>query len=139
MPNPIGEKSASRGNMTVKDNELYSINYDLWGGTYLLKTNNLITWSVVKNHLLCETNETSILWTGSKFIALFRMTDDTKNSIIGFSDNGIDWSYKIFPLKAHCPTLDLINLNSYGNTKAIAITYRDVNLYNSLFNRVYFK
>ena len=138
MPNPIGNRSASRGNMTIKDNELYSINYDLWSGTFLLKTNDLITWSVVKNHLLYETNETSILWTGSKFIALFRMTDDTKNSVIGFSNNGIDWSYKTFPLKAHCPTLDLINLNSYGNTKAIAITYRDVNLYNSLFNRVYF-
>ena len=138
MPNPIGERSASRGNMTIKDNELYSINYDLWSGTYLLKTSNLENWSVVKNHLLYETNETSILWTGSKFIALFRMTDDTKNSIIGFSDNAIDWSYKTFPLKAHCPTLDLINLNLYGNTKAIAITYRDVNLYNSLFNRVYF-
>ena len=138
MPNPIGERSASRGNMTIKDNELYSINYDLWSGTFLLKTNDLITWSVVKNHLLYETNEAAILWTGSKFIAIFRMTDDTKNSIIGFSNNGIDWSYKTFPLKAHCPTLDLVNLNQYGNTKAIAITYRDVNLYNSLFNRVYF-
>ena len=138
MPNPIGERSASRGNMTIKDNELYSINYDLWRGTYLLKTSNLENWEVVNNHLLYETNETSILWTGSKFIALFRMTDDTKNSIIGFSNNGIDWEYKTFPLKAHCPTLDLINLNSYGNTKAIAITYRDVNLYNSLFSRVYF-
>lgn len=138
MPNPIGERSASRGNMTIKDDELYSINYDLWSGTFLLKTNDLITWSVVKNHLLYETNETSILWTGTKFISLFRMTDDTKNSVIGFSNDGIDWSFKTFPLKAHCPTLDLINLNSYGNTKAIAISYRDVNLYNSLFNRVYF-
>ena len=138
MPNPIGERSASRGNMTIKDNELYSINYDLWSGTFLLKTNDLITWSVVKNHLLYETNEAAILWTGSKFIAIFRMTDDTKNSIIGFSNNGIDWRYKTFPLNAHCPTLDLVNLNQYGNTKAIAITYRDVNLYNSLFNRVYF-
>lgn len=138
MVNPIGERSASRGNMTIKDGELYSVNYDLWSGTYLLKTSDLSNWSVVKNHLLYETNETSILWTGSKFIALFRMTDDTKNSTIGFSSNGIDWTYKTFPLKAHCPTLDLVNLNLYGNTKAIAITYRDVNLYNSLFNRVYF-
>ena len=136
LPNPIGTYSATRGNMCVKDGYIYTINYDLWGGTYLLRSNNLTEWVHVCN-LKENTNEGSIAYLNNKFVCLLRITDsDGDNFLFGESLDGVNWNFKPFPIRGACPTLQEIQLSDYS--KSLVVTYRDISVLKTSFNRCYF-
>jgi len=124
LPSPNGDYARSRGNMAIKDGELYVINYLLTNNTFLLKTTDLVNWSIVMADLKTETNEASIIYSGGKFIAVFRQKKSGVGEyeqplLFGESIDGLNWSFKELEIKGHCPSLHLIEEDRY------LITYRE--------------
>lgn len=116
---PAGSaNNASCGNMTVYNSELYIIAYDplstSFGSTftYLVKTSDGLTFTIVKDVLSKNTNESSVASYNGKLYALLRQhrnPDKTNLPILfGVSSDGLTWDFKETSLKGQCPSLKVI-------------------------------
>ena len=135
---------ASRGDMAIYNNELYCILYGMWDGTYLVKSSDLSSWNIVTK-LLPNTDEASIVYNNdnynadeNKFIAIFRQTSTgfTGNFIYGQSYDGINWSYKEMSIKAHCPTIKILQISNYS--RVLCVLYRNPSYLKSGLCRSYY-
>lgn len=143
LPSPNSANNASRGNMAISGNTLYSINYFNWNDTFIVSTTDLENWTVTVPLLKADTNEASITFVQNKFICLLRQAIYDSNGkdydsplLWGESVDGVTWDFKELPLYGHCPSLHVLKVNAFGTDRLI-VSYRDMSQ-NSTLKRGYF-
>lgn len=135
LPSLNNSDNATSGNMTVKDNRIFMVNYTVdpvngyINDSYLVSTD--LTNHAVVGLVKAQTNEVSIHWdnSGFGFTAVLRQSADgdggnnNKNILVGRSMDGVNWTFKELPIRGHAPSLKAVG-------SKLVVTYRSLNHFN---------
>lgn len=124
--------SAARGNMVVVDGVIYTVCYNRWSVSWIVKSeDNGDSWKVVSwlderlwtNQLECNrVNETSLGYYDGKMYAVGRQAsggDDYRLEIGVSEDLGANWEWSFLSVEGQAPSL-----TAYGDS--FILTYRDM-------------
>lgn len=131
MPNKTESKlAAARGNMLLLNNEIYSVNYNAWDNSWLVKSSDMgQTWEYVTNldtaikktYQSNRINEASLGYADGKMYLVGRQAETGDKQLLwGISDDlGKSWSWTKLPQQGQAPSLTPLE----GH---FIMTYRDI-------------